>query len=77
MPIVVSEMGCSSARLGLNRQAQVCSEAVRHCQLRGVTGFVYEAMDDPNPAGTDMQSNDGIWESDFSPKPAATALQGL
>jgi len=77
VPIVVSEMGCSSARLGLSRQAQVCKEAVQHCQLRGVTGFVYEAMDDPNPAGTDVQSNFGIWESDFTPKPAATALQGL
>jgi len=77
VPIVVSEMGGSSAKLGLSRQAQVCTEAVQHCQLRGVTGFVYEAMDASDPAGTTVDLNFGIWESDFSPKPAATALQGL
>ena len=54
-------MGCTCARLGLSRQAQVCTEAVQYRQLRGVTGFVYEAMGYPNPAGTHVQSNVGIW----------------
>ncbi len=77
VPIVVSEMGGSSAKLGLSRQAQVCTEAVQHCRLRGVTGFINEAVDSPDPDGTILDSNFGVWESDFSPKPAATALQGL
>jgi hypothetical protein len=76
-PIVISEGGGSSANMGETEQARICADLVKACNKFGVKLYIYELVDDPNPAGDDPESNFAPYESDWSRKPAADALRAL
>lgn len=77
VPVVVSEYGGSTARLTKERQSYVITEGLKYLASVGSIGYVYELADDPDATGLDLQSNFGIYEEDWTPKPAALALREL
>lgn len=76
-PIIVTEGGGTTANMSLETQARVVRELVQALDELGIRCAVYEALDDPNASGTDVQSNFGVYESDYSDKPAVVELRKL
>lgn len=75
--VVFSETGGSMANMDAQTQARVITTVLQHLTTKGVDAYIYEVLDDVDSTGKDLQSNFGIFESDYTPKAAAHALATL
>jgi tetratricopeptide (TPR) repeat protein len=86
-PILVEEIGYSTATTGETNQANYLQEALQTAEADQVAGWIiWQAFDTrpewacnpPDCPGTDSaEYYFGLWHTDGSPKPAAQALQSL
>lgn len=76
--VVISECGGSTMKMSEAEQARVIRTILLHLAEREVDAYVYEVLDDPETVNNaDLQSNFGVFESDYTPKGAAVVLAEL